>query len=52
VERVTVAMALDPIGNAVTEFLPDVARRLNIRVVFVQQIINKVAAIETGNNPE
>ncbi len=52
VERVTVAMALDPIGNAVTEFLPDVAKRLNIRVVFVQQIINKVAAIETGNNPQ
>jgi hypothetical protein len=48
VERVAVAMALDPIGNAVTEFLPDVARRLNIRIVFVQQIINKVASEQTG----
>jgi hypothetical protein len=36
------AIATDPIGNFVTEFLPDVARRVNIHIVLVQQIVNQV----------
>jgi len=35
-------LATDPIDNIITEFLPDVARRVNVRIVLVQQIINQV----------
>jgi hypothetical protein len=42
VERYTTAIATDPIDNFVTEFLPDVARRINIRIVLVQQVVNHV----------
>lgn len=41
--RVAIGLATVPIGNAVTEFLPDVARHININVIFVQRIINQVA---------
>jgi hypothetical protein len=40
--RYTTAIATDPIDNFVTEFLPDVARRVNIRIVLIQQIVNHV----------
>ncbi len=36
-----------PVGNYVTEFFPDVARRINLKVVFLQRIVNRVA-IENG----
>jgi hypothetical protein len=42
VARYTTGIATDPIGNVITEFLPDVARRVNIRIVLVQQIVNQV----------
>lgn len=42
-ERYATALATAPIDNAVTEFLPDLARRLHVRVVLIQQIINQVA---------
>jgi hypothetical protein len=45
-ERYATALATAPIGNAVTEFLPDVARHIHIQVVVIQQIINQVA--QTG----
>ena len=45
-ERYGTALAAAPIGNAVTEFLPDVARRIHVRVIVIQQIINQVA--QTG----
>jgi hypothetical protein len=48
-ERVSTNFATDPIGNLISEFLPDVARRVNIHIVFVQQIINKVALEESGS---
>jgi hypothetical protein len=35
-------IATDPIDNIITEFLPDVARHVNVRIVLVQQIINQV----------
>ena len=36
------AIATDPIGNFITEFVPDVARRVNVHIVLVQQIVNQV----------
>lgn len=41
--RVLVGIATDPAGNIVAEFLPDLARRLHIRVIFIQEILNQVA---------
>lgn len=43
VARVLTGLATDPANNLITEFLPDVAKRVHVRVVFVQQIINEVA---------
>jgi hypothetical protein len=42
-ERYAITLALAPTENFVYEFLPDVARRIHIRVVLFQQIINQVA---------
>jgi hypothetical protein len=42
--RILTGYALDPVNNIVTEFLPDVAKRVHIRIIFVQQILNQVAA--------
>ena len=47
-KRVLLGYALDPVNNIVTEFLPDVARRVHIRVIFVQRILNQVATNSTG----
>lgn len=49
-ERVASGWATAPVGNLVTEFVPDVARHININVVFIQRIINRVA-IEEGGGP-
>ena len=49
-ERVGTDWATAPIGNFVTEFVPDVARRINVHVVLLQRIINRVA-IEEGGGP-
>lgn len=45
--RVSVNLATTPVGNMLTEFLPDVARHVNVNVVFIQRIINRVAIEET-----
>lgn len=45
--RVGVNLATTPVGNMLTEFLPDVARHVNVNVVFIQRIINRVAIEET-----
>jgi hypothetical protein len=50
-ERILVGYATDPVNNLITEFLPDVARRVHVRIIFVQQIINQVAANPPGSNP-
>jgi hypothetical protein len=47
VERIFTGYALDPVNNLLTEFLPDVASRVHIRIIFVQRILNNIAA---GNN--
>lgn len=49
-KRVVVGTALAPTDNFITEFLPDVARHIHIRVVFVQQILNQVARSEGGSD--
>ncbi len=46
-QRYAIAIATDPIGNFITEFLPDVARRVNVHIVLVQRVINRVAVRDT-----
>jgi hypothetical protein len=47
--RIGTAIATDPIDNFITEFVPDLARRVKFHVVFVQRVINRVA-LEEGRN--
>ena len=51
IARISTSLATDPIGNVITEFLPDVARRVNVQVVFVQRLINRIAIAE-GSPPQ
>jgi hypothetical protein len=44
VERIVTGLAIDPANNLLAEFLPDVARRVHVRVIFVQQILNNISA--------
>ena len=40
--RYATAIATDPIDNFITEFVPDVAKRVNIRIVLIQRVIDRV----------
>ena len=42
-ERYVIGLGLAPTDNFITEFLPDVARRIHIHQVLIQSIINHVA---------
>ncbi len=42
-KRIAVGYATDPVGPIVAEFLPDVAKRIHIHIVFAQQILNRIA---------
>lgn len=42
--RIATGLATDPANNLITEFLPDVARHISIRIIFVQRILNQVAS--------
>jgi hypothetical protein len=42
-KRILLGYATDPIGPLVAEFLPDVAKRVHIRIIFAQQILNRLA---------
>ena len=42
--RVFTGYALDPINSLLNEFLPDVASRVHIRIIFVQRILNNIAS--------
>jgi hypothetical protein len=42
-QRYVIGLATAPIDNIITEFLPDVAKRIHIQVVVVQRIINHIA---------
>jgi hypothetical protein len=46
--RYATGLAAAPIDNFITEFLPDVARRIHVRIVLVQRIINQVARTESA----
>lgn len=50
--RISISLSTDPIGNAITEFVPDLARHVNIQVVLVQRIINRIAIAEGGSSQE
>jgi hypothetical protein len=41
--RYATGLAFAPIDNFITEFLPDVASHIHVRVVLVQRVINQVA---------
>lgn len=41
--RYAIGLATAPVDNFITEFLPDLARHIRVRVVLVQRIINQVA---------
>jgi len=47
-ERYGIDIATAPIENFVTEFVPDVARHIHVRVVLIQRIINHVATGGSG----
>jgi hypothetical protein len=44
VDRIATGLAIDPANNLIAEFLPDVAKRVHVRIIFVQQILNNIAA--------
>jgi hypothetical protein len=46
--RYGIGLATAPIDNYITEFLPDVARRVRVQVVVIQRIINQVARTDSG----
>jgi hypothetical protein len=46
--RYSIGLATAPIENFITEFLPDVARRIHVRVVVFQRIVNQVARTESS----
>jgi hypothetical protein len=48
--RYGTALASAPIDNFITEFVPDIASHIHVRVVLVQRIINQVA--RTDNNAQ
>jgi hypothetical protein len=48
VARIATGYALDPVNNLLDEFLPDVASRINVRIIFVQRILNNIASGTSG----
>ncbi|HEX7729473.1 MAG TPA: hypothetical protein VF392_10585 [Terracidiphilus sp.] len=49
--RYAIGLATAPTDNFITEFLPDVARRIHIRIVLVQRIIDQVSRTDGGTLP-
>ena len=48
VSRYAIGIASTPVDNFVSEFLPDVARRIHVKIVLIQRVINQVAKTEGG----
>jgi hypothetical protein len=46
--RIAIGLATDPANNLLNEFLPDVAKRIHVRIIFVQRILNNVASGTNG----
>jgi hypothetical protein len=51
-KRIAIGYALDPVNNLVTEFLPDFAKRIHIRVIFVQQLLNPIVVSSNAGSPQ
>jgi hypothetical protein len=51
VARIATGLALDPANNLLTEFLPDVASRIHVRIIFVQTLLNNIASTQFGGVP-
>lgn len=49
-KRILAGYALDPINNLLAEFLPDVAKHVRVRIIFLQRILNNIA-VSQGNLP-
>jgi hypothetical protein len=47
--RYVTSIGTAPIGNLISEFLPDVARRVNVRVVLIQRIVDRVQRENGGS---
>lgn len=47
-QRLAIAFATSPSGNLIEEFVPDIASRINLRVVIFQRILNTVSIEEAG----
>jgi hypothetical protein len=47
--RYFIGIATAPIGNYITEFVPDFARHIHVQIVILQRIINQVARSEGGS---
>lgn len=42
--RIAIGLATDPAGNLIAEFLPDLARRIHVRSVVIQEIVNRMVS--------
>ncbi|MFP5276669.1 MAG: hypothetical protein ACLGPM_06110 [Acidobacteriota bacterium] len=49
--RYATDLATAPIDNFITEFLPDIASHIHVRIVLVQRIINQVASTNSAEAP-
>lgn len=47
-QRLAIAFATSPSGNLIEEFVPDIASRINLRIVIFQRILNTVSVEEAG----
>lgn len=50
-QRLALAFAISPTGNLITEFVPDLASKINLHVVIFQQMLNTVSN-EEGGGPQ
>jgi hypothetical protein len=50
-ERYAIGVGTAPIDNFITEFMPDLARRIHFRVVLFQWIVNQVGGINQPSRP-
>jgi hypothetical protein len=50
-DRYAIDVASAPIGNFVSEFLPDVASHIHVQIAIIQRIINQVVKTESGGSP-
>lgn len=44
VKRIVIGYASNPIDDLITEFLPDLAKRVHVHAVFAQQILNNISS--------